>query len=472
MFQDHAEALTYVAEHEIAMVDLKIVGVAGQWMHLTIPGREFSQHHFEEGVGYDGSSGAGFGTVESGDVAARPVPTTGFLDPFCEAPTISFLCETVVADTKEPLPTDPRNIARRAVAHLRRTGIADEALMAPEFEFHVLDRVEVTNEPYDTHVVIRSSEVHADGTRAPIAARRGYFCVPPAEQLHDFRSEIALTLQNLGVPLRYHHHEVGAPGQCEIEVGLSPLLEAADRAMLIKYVIKNTARRHGKLATFMPKPVFGEAGNGMHVHQKLDKAGPPLFYDQREKNYANLSDTALCYIGGLLKHGRALTGLTNPSTNSFRRLVEGYEAPVNLFFSLANRSAAIRVPRYAVSPAEKRIEYRPPDFTGNIYLSLAAMLMAGLDGIESGIDLTQHNFGPFDVDIAKQDDAFRSRITPLPHSLHDALSALHQDHEFLLKSDVFTESFLDAWIAAKRSTESAAVASRPHPYEYQLYLNA
>jgi len=295
--------------------------------------------------------------------------------------------------------------------------------------------------------------------------------VPPSDQLHELRSDMAITLVGIGIPVHYHHHETGAPGQCEIETDLADLVCVADRAMLVKYVIKNIAKRHGKLATFMPKPVFGEAGNGMHVHQRLEKAGRNLFYDQREGNYANLSDTALHYIGGLLAHGSALTGLTNPSTNSFKRLVEGYEAPVNLFFSLANRSAAIRVPRYAVSPADKRIEYRPPDFTGNVYLSLAAMLMAGLDGIESKIDVVENNFGPFDMDLAKQDQAFRRGIKPLPRSLHDSLEALAKDHDFLLKDGVFAESFVDHWITAKRSNESGEIASRPHPYEYHLYLD-
>jgi glutamine synthetase len=275
----------------------------------------------------------------------------------------------------------------------------------------------------------------------------------------------------MGISVRYHHHEVGAPGQCEIEVDLDTLVNAADRAMMIKYAVKNVARRHDMLATFMPKPVFGEAGNGMHVHQKLEKGGQNLFYDDRKGNYANLSDTALHYMGGLLKHGRALTGLTNPSTNSFKRLIEGYEAPVNLFFSLANRSAAIRVPRYAVSAEDKRIEYRPPDFTGNVYLTLAGMLMAGLAGIESKVDVAAENFGPFDVDIAKQDEAFRSKITPVPRSLRDALISLGEDYDFLLKGEVFSESFITRWIDFKRAADSAAVAARPHPHEYQLYLD-
>ncbi len=471
MFESPAEALKYIADHDIAMVDLKVVGIAGQWLHITIPARNFTQEHFDEGVRYDGSSGAGFGKVESGDVAALPEPETAFIDPFWEHPTISFLCGTVTADTKQPLAADPRTIACRAVAYMRASGSADEAWMGPEFEFHVFDRVEVLNEPYYTSVRIQSSEVESDGTTAPISLKRGYMRVPPAEHLHDLRSEICMTLDTMGIAVCYHHHEVGAPGQCEIEIDLDTLVRVADRTMLIKYVIKNLARRHGKLATFMPKPVFGEAGNGMHVHQKLEKGGKPIFYDEREKNYANLSDTALHYVAGLLRHGAALTGLTNPSTNSFKRLVEGYEAPVNLFFSLANRSAAIRVPRYAISPKDKRIEYRPPDFTGNIYLTLAGMLMAGLDGIQTKLNPADHNFGPFDVNLARQDEAFKSRITPLPRSLYEAMDALAQDHDFLLKGEVFSEAFIDAWVATKRADETDEIATRPHPYEYQLYLD-
>lgn len=471
MFASTREALKYIAEQHIAMVDLKIVGIAGQWMHITIPARNFTQKHFEEGVGYDGSSGSGFSTIEDGDVAALPEHATAIVDPFWEKPTISFICGTVAADAKTPLASDPRTIARRAEAYMRDAGIADEALMGPEFEFHVFDRLEMVNHPYQTVVRIHSSEVDTEGAGPAIQHKRGYLAVPPAEGLHDLRSEIALTLEAMGIPVRYHHHEVGAPGQCEIEIDLAPLVQVADRTMLIKYVVKNVARRHGKLATFMPKPVYGEAGNGMHVHQKLDKGGKPLFYDTEEKNYANLSDTALHYIGGLLQHGCALTGLTNPSTNSFKRLEAGYEAPVNLFFSLANRSAAIRVPRYAVQPEDKRIEYRPPDFTGNIYLTLAGMLMAGLDGIQSRIDVAANHFGPFDVDIAKQDEAFLSKITLLPRSLYDAMNELDKDHAFLLKGDVFTESFIERWVETKRRDETDFIATRPHPCEYQLYLD-
>lgn len=471
MFASDKEALKYIADHDIAMVDLKVVGIPGQWLHITIPARSFTQRHFDEGVGYDGSSGSGFSTIESGDVVAKPEASTAFMDPFHEKPTLSFICSTVTADTRQPFASDPRTIAQRAVRYMQNNGIADEALMAPEFEFHVFDKVEVLNEPYTALVNIESSEVSPEGSTPAISTRRGYLRLPPSDQLHDLRSEVSLLLEEMGVAVRYHHHEVGAPGQCEIEVDLSPLVTAGDRAMLIKYVVKNVARRRGKLATFMPKPVYGEAGNGMHVHQKLDKAGKPLFYDVREKNYANLSDLALHYIGGLLKHGGALTGLTNPSTNSFKRLVHGFEAPVNLFFSLANRSAAIRVPRYAVAPDEKRIEYRPPDFTGNVYLALASMLMAGIDGIQSKIDPKELNFGPFDVDIARQDQAFKDKITPLPRTLYDTMNALEEDHGFLIRGDVFSKAFIESWVAAKRCDETIGIAERPHPYEYELYLD-
>ncbi len=471
MFGSIGEALKYIADQDVAMIDLKVVGVAGQWLHITIPAQNFTQKYFEEGVGYDGSSGAGFGSIESGDVVARPEFATAFLDPFWECRTLSFICSTVTADTKQPFARDPRTIARRAVSYMQSRGLADEALMAPEFEFYVLDRVDVRNGPYACTVDIRSSEVDSDGLTPSIPCKQGYLRTPPAESLHNIRSEVALVLGEMGVEVRYHHHEVGAPGQCEIEVGLAPLVEAADAAMLIKYVAKNVARRHGKLATFMPKPIYGEAGSGMHVHQKLDMEGKPLFFDGQRGNYADLSSTALHYIGGLLKHGTALTGLTNPSTNSFKRLVPGYEAPVNLFFSLANRSAAIRVPRYAVCPEEKRIEYRPPDFTANLYLALAGMLMAGLDGIESKIDPMGNHYGPYDVDIAKQDDALLSKITPLPRSLCDAMDALKADHGFLTKGEVFPAPFIDDWIGAKRRDETDKIATRPHPYEYELYLD-
>jgi glutamine synthetase len=331
--------------------------------------------------------------------------------------------------------------------------------------------VEVFNEMYQSGVRIVSPEIETEGLTAPIALKKGYMRVPPTEQLHDLRSEIALTLEALNVPVKYHHHEVGAPGQCEIEIELGQLVDVADRAMLIKYVIKNVARRNGKIATFMPKPVFGEAGNGMHVHQKLEQGGQPIFFDDSGTNYAQLSDLALQYTAGLLQHGPSMAGLTNPSTNSYKRLVEGYEAPVNLFFSLGNRSAAIRVPRYATQPREKRIEYRPPDFTGNVYVTLAAMLMAGLDGIRQKLDPSQHAFGPYDLNIEQQPPAFRRQIGALPRTLYDALDALAADHDYLIAGGVFPPAFIETWIANKRVEETEHINVRPHPYEYELYLD-
>ena len=471
MFDTPAEAVAYISTSELAFVDLKITTLAGRWLHLSIPVRSFSEEIFTQGVGYDGSSGSGFSRVESGDVAAIPDPATAFVDPFAQHPTLSFLCDTVTADTRQPFPNDPRTIAKRAEAYLARTGAADKALFAPEFEFQVFDRVEVRTEPFRTGVEISSSEVMSDGGHYRIAPQQGYMRVSPTDQLHDLRSEIVMELESIGIPVRYHHHEVGAAGQCEIEVGLDTLVRSADRTQIIKYVVKNVAARRGKIATFMPKPIFGESGNGMHVHQKLTKGGEHIFYDGSGGRYADLSDLALHYISGLLAHGAALTGLTNPSTNSFKRLVEGYEAPVSLFFALANRSAAIRVPRYATDPAEKRIEYRPPDFTGNIYLTLAGMLMAGLDGIANKTDPAKHNFGPFDVDIATQDDEFKQRIATLPESLPEALAALGDDHKFLCKGEVFSPGLIDDWRRLKLASEAREVARRPHPYEYHLYMD-
>ena len=471
MFATPADVLKYIDGNEIEIVDLKMAGVAGQWLHVSIPARNFTQSIFEDGIGYDGSSGSGFSKVESGDVVAIPDVETAFVDPFAERRTLSLLCHTVTADTRRPFPNDPRSIAGRAEAYLVETGVADAALFAPEFEFHVFDRVEVINEPYCLAVEIEAGEVHGDGQHYRMPRQRGYMRVPPLDQLQDIRNEIVMELERMGIPVRYHHHEVGAAGQCEIEVPLDTLVRAADRAQIIKYVVKNVAARRGRIATFMPKPIYGEAGNGMHVHQKLVKGDQHVFFDGTGAHYADLSELALHYTAGLLQHGAALTGLTNPSTNSFKRLVEGYEAPVSLFFSLANRSAAVRVPRYATRPEEKRIEYRPPDFTGNVYLSLAAMLMAGLDGIARRIDPAEHNLGPFDVDISTQDEAFRQRIATLPASLPEAVAALREDHTFLCQGEVFPESFVEEWCRTRLAGEAREVARRPHPYEYHLYLD-
>lgn len=466
MFATVQDALRFISEKQVEMVDLKVAGVHGRWLHVSIPARRFGEQDFAEGVGYDGSSGAGYASVENGDVAALPDPATAFIDPFLQPRTLSFICTTVRADTKEPLRSDPRATALRAVERMRNTRLADEVLMAPEYEFYVFERAQTVNETLRTIVELQPVEAIDDG-----ALRRAYMLTPPADRLHDIRAEIAMTLEQIGVAVRYHHHEVGEYGQCEIEVGMTGLVRAADQAMLVKYVTKNVAAKHGKIATFMPKPIYGHAGNGMHVHQKLELAGHPIFYDPSDKAYAHLSGVALGYIGGLLAHGRALAALTNPSTNSFKRLVPGYEAPVSLFFSLANRSAAIRIPRYAVSPADKRIEYRPPDATCNVYLALAAMLMAGLDGIETKIDVKSRHFGPFDVDFAHQPAEFRAKVAALPTSLTQAMSALAEDSGFLTKGGVFALDQLTNWAEQKIHQEAQEIERRPHPYEFALYLD-
>ncbi|UCG32197.1 MAG: type I glutamate--ammonia ligase [Phycisphaerales bacterium] len=470
MFDSVKSALEYLRKNDVAMVDLKIVGMSGEWLHVSIPRREFTEKFFVEGVGYDGSSVPGFSTLESGDLAAMPDATTGFVDPFFERPTLSFICNTVTADTKEPYDKDPRGVGQRAEALLAQSGVADRALFGPEFEFNVFDGIHIQDDPYHTAVRILADRDIDEGVGFLIPAQRGYMRTPPLDWTHNLRTKICEMLEEMGVPVHYHHHEVGAAGQCEIEIAMGTLTKVADHTMLIKYVTKNVARMHKKIATFMPKPVYAAAGNGMHVHQKLDLGDKRVFYDETGRNYARLSDLALQYISGLLLHGRALTGLTNPSTNSFKRLVPGYEAPVNLFFSEANRSAAIRVPRYATSPEDKRIEYRPPDFTGNIYLTLASMLMAGLDGVRRKIRPEEHDFGPYDVDMATAKE-LQAKIAAVPASVREAMRALSEDREFLLAGGVFSNGLIDSWIELKLDREARAVELRPHPYEYQLYLD-
>lgn len=471
MFESVDAALAYIREKRIDLVDLKIGGLSGEWRHITVPAREITPVFFKEGVGFDGSSVRGMGNTEHGDLAAVPDPAAAFVDPFYAVPTLSFICDIVSADGQRAFPRDPRGVARRAEAYLARTRIADRAVFAPEFEFYVFDRVAVRNDAMRVSVEIDAGESDGAGGAA-ISPGGGYACAPPSDRLAALRSEITVELEKLAVPVHYHHHEVGPAGQCEIETSLLTLTRAADQAMLIKYVIKNVAARHGKVATFMPKPMHGQAGNGMHVHQRLENRAGPLFFDAAPGRYAQLSDTALGYIAGLLSHGPALTGLTNPSTNSYKRLVDGYEAPVSLFFSLANRSAAIRVPGYATRPEEKRIEYRPPDFTGNVYLTLAAMLLAGLDGVARRIDPKAAGFGPYDVDIARADEALRQRVRPIPASVEQAMAALSEGRGVLTATEVFSDDLINAWIDLRLLRDAREVGLRPHPYEFALYLDA
>lgn len=402
-----------------------------------------------------------------------PDLTTAFVDPFWEAATLSFICSTLEADTHQIFANDPRNIAIRAEAYLRSTGIADRSLWGPEFEFYIFDNVAYENGVNRAGYRLDSNEADwnsgTGGHGHYIPLHGGYHAIPPKDQLYNLRSEMSLHLEKMGVPVKYHHHEVGGPGQSEIETPMMGLVAAGDATMLVKYVTKMTAHAHGKTVTFMLKPLYGEAGSGMHFHQHLFKGHENVFYDPQ--GYGCMSETALYYIGGLLKHGAALLAFTNPSTNSYRRLVPGYEAPVNAFFSLGNRSAAVRIPKYANQPETARLEFRPPDATCNVYLALAAQLLAGLDGIQQRIDPRQHGYGPIDANIFAWSEAQRAAIQKLPASMREAMEALAVDHEFLLAGEVFSPELIQQWIDFKMESEYYQVRNRPHPFEFHLYFD-
>jgi glutamine synthetase len=471
MFQDFSAAAAFVREHDVRMIDLKFTDLWGRWRHVTLSATEFVPKLMSAGVGFDGSS-VGLRSVKSGDMALIPDLSTGRLDPFWETLTLSFICFTVEADSKQLYFRDPRVIARRAEEYMVATGIAGESRWGPEFEFYVFDKVSFENGVNVSSYRVDSVEADwhsAEGGHGHyVPLHGGYHAIPPKDQLFNLRARIATTLEGMGIPVKYHHHEVGGPGQCEIETPLMGLLSAADAAQTLKYVAKMVARQAAQTVTFMPKPLYGEAGNGMHFHQQLFKGGVNQFYDPT--GYTLLSKTALYYIGGLLTHAPALLAFTNPSTNSYRRLIPGYEAPVNCFFSKGNRSAAIRVPAYATEPEKVRFEYRPPDATCNPYLAMAAMLMAGLDGIYRQIDPTAAGFGPIDENIFDWSPERLATIQALPTSLKEALDALKADHAFLLAGDVFEEEMIADWIKVKLG-EVYAVRNRPHPYEVQLYFD-
>lgn len=472
MFQTFEQARRYVDENNIKMIDLKFCDLWGRWRHVTLLESQFTPEFMESGVGFDGSA-VGLKNIKSGDMVLLPDLSTGALDPFCDAPTLSFICSTHETGSMAIFSDDPRNIAARAENYLQSVGIADESLWGPEFEFHVFDRVVYENMMNKAGYQLEACEAEMNGCQGGhghyISLDGGYHIIPPQDQLYNLRSEMALRLEAMGVPVKYHHHEVGAPGQSEIETSMMGLVSAGDATMLAKYVTKMTARTHGKTVTFMPKPLYGEAGNGMHFHQHLFKGGKNLFYDA--DGYGLLSQTALHYIGGLLAHGAALLGFTNPSTNSYRRLVPGFEAPISAFFSLGNRSAAIRVPKYADKPDTVRIEFRPPDATCNVYLALAAQLMAGIDGIRRQIDPTEAGFGPIDADVFSWTDDQRAKIHSLPTALDEAFRALENDHNFLLEGEVFSGELIERWIQHKMDVEYYQVRNRPHPYEMKLYFD-
>jgi glutamine synthetase len=472
MFQSFEQASHYVTEHAIQMIDLKFCDLWGRWHHLTVPSSQFTPAILENGIGFDGSA-VGLKSVKAGDMVLVPDLNSGFIDPFWQAPTLSFICTTLEADTHLVFANDPRNIAIRAEVYLRETGIADRSLWGPEFEFYIFDNVAFDSGVNHASYRLDSNEADWNSANAGhghyIPLHGGYHAIPPKDQLFNLRSEMSLKLEAMGVPVKYHHHEVGGPGQSEIETPMMGLVAAGDSTMLVKYVTKMTAHNQGKTVTFMPKPLYGEAGSGMHFHQQLFKGGQNLFYDPQ--GYGCMSQAALYYIGGMLKHGAALLALTNPSTNSYRRLVPGFEAPVNAFFSLGNRSAAVRIPKYANQPGTARFEFRPPDATCNVYLALAAQLLAGLDGIRQRTDPTALGFGPIDANIFSWSDEQRATIQKLPASMREALDALDADHDFLLAGGVFNPELIQQWIHYKLEAEYYQVRNRPHPYELSLYFD-
>ncbi len=471
MFRDFDEASAFVRDRGVAMVDLKYSDLWGRWHHVTLPAPRFTPALMERGVGFDGSS-VGFKAVSCGDMVMRPDLGTGFVDPFHEAPTLSFICQTLEADTRQPFPYDPRNILARATAHLAATGIADRSLWGPEFEFYLFDRVAFENGVNTASYRVESAEgewrARELGDGCTLARHGGYHAIPPGDHVMAARTRIVMHLGGMGVEVKYHHHEVGGPGQCEIETPLLPPLVAADTAMLVKYVARMTAAAMGMTATFMPKPLFAEAGSGMHCHQQLWKGERNVCYDAR--GYGCSSEVARQYIAGLLTHGGAVMAFTNPTTNSYRRLVPGFEAPVSAVFSRGNRSAAVRIPTYANRPENARFEFRPPDATANPYLAIAAQLMAGIDGMTRKLDPGALGFGPVDDDIFAWPAERRAKIQALPASLGCAMDALERDAEFLLAGDVFSRDLIERWIVKKRE-EERCVSSRPHPYEMEMYYD-
>jgi glutamine synthetase len=476
MFKSYQEVMEFCSEHKIQMIDFKMIDLLGRWRHLGLPIGRFNQDTLKYGIGFDGSN-YGFAPVEKSDMVFIPDISTTVFDPFTEVPTLSMIGDVYVIAEPDNyrFDQDPRAVAVKAEEYMVSTGIADEMRIGPEYEFNVFDNVTYTCTPQKTGFSIDAEqaiwnsgneEYQNQGYKIPL--KGGYHIAPPQDVLYDLRARMCLLMEENNIPVKYHHHEVGGPGQIEIEVEFGPMREMADKTMLAKYLIKNLAFQEGKTATFLPKPIYGEAGNGMHVHMQLFKEGKPLFYDKN--GYASLSKEALYFIGGLLKHAPAVLAFTNPSTNSYKRLVPGYEAPVSICFATSNRSAVIRIPAYAKSPEHKRFEFRSSDATCNPYLAYSAILMAGLDGIKNKIDPVAEGFGPYDVNLYKLSPEEQTKIKSLPQSLDEALDALEKDHEFLLHGGVFPPKLIEIWINAKRA-ESRKVRQIPHPMEFELYYD-
>jgi len=460
-----------VKDAGVQIVDLRFVDLPGVWQHFSIPAEDLADDLFEEGIGFDGSSIRGFQLIQESDMLLVADADTACVDPLLEIPTLSVVCNVVDPITRQRYSRDPRYIAQKAENYLKSTGIADTAYFGPEPEFYIFDDVRYDQSAQSGYYYIDSNEgVWNTGRQEgpnlgyKLRHKEGYFPVPPADSLQDIRSEIILKMKQMGVAVEVHHHEVGTAGQCEIDMKYTTLTKMADNVLVYKYCVRNVALKHGKTATFMPKPIFGDNGSGMHTHQSLWKDGKPMFAGDC---YAGLSQAALWYIGGLLKHATVLLSFCAPTTNSYRRLVPGYEAPVNLAYSRRNRSAAVRVPMYFTSPKAKRVEFRPPDPSCNPYLAFAAQLLAGLDGIQNRIDPGE----PIDKDLYDLEPEEAAKVRSTPGSLGEVLDALEADHKWLLAGDVFTPDVIETWISYKRDRELAPVNLRPVPYEFFLYYD-
>jgi glutamine synthetase len=466
-----ADVVSFIKKENVEVVDLRFMDFPGLWQHFSVPAREITEATFEDGLGFDGSSIRGWQAINESDMLVKPVAETAFVDPFFSAKTLVIICNICDPVTGEDYTRDPRNIARKAEQHLKGSGVADVAYFGPELEFFIFDDIRFDQSENEGYYHIDSVEGRWNSGRIEQPNlgykpryKEGYFPVPPTDALQDIRSEMMLTLEKIGIPIEAQHHEVATGGQAEIDMRYAPLVTMADSVLKYKYVIKNTARKHNKTVTFMPKPLFGDNGSGMHIHFSLWKGARNLFSGS---GYAGLSEMALYAIGGILKHAPSLLAFVSPTTNSYKRLVPGFEAPVNLAYSRRNRSAAVRIPMYSTSPKSKRLEFRCPDPSCNAYLAMSALLMAALDGVVSKMDPGD----PLDKDIYDLPPEELKKVAQTPGSLREALVALERDHDYLLKGDVFTEDVIETWIRYKIEREVQAVELRPHPWEFALYYD-
>jgi len=464
------DVLEFVKKNDVKQLDLRFTDLPGVQQHVSYPISELSESNFEEGFGFDGSSIRGWAAINESDMLLIPDPTTAIIDPFYAVKTVVMLCDIIDPITRQPYDRDPRRIAKKAESYLQNSGLADTAYFGAEAEFFIFDNIRFDQSANFGFYFIDAEEGRWNSGRKENNLgyrpryKEGYFPVPPTDHYQDLRAEMVETMIKCGIHIECHHHEVATGGQAEIDQRYNTLVASADSMMLYKYIARNVAFQYGKTVTFMPKPLFGDNGSGMHTHQSLWKSGKPLFAGDL---YAGLSQMALWYIGGLLKHARALAAIIAPTTNSYKRLVPGYEAPVNLAYSRRNRSAACRIPMYSANPKAKRVEFRPPDPACNPYLGFAAMLMAGLDGVMNKVDPGE----PLDKDIYDLEPEEMKAVPSMPASLEEALAALEDDHGFLMKGDVFSEDLLESYVSYKRKNEADAIRLRPHPYEFALYYD-